>query len=268
MSNTWRFIDSGPCSAFYNMALDEAVAVAVRADNARPTLRFYEWNVPSVSLGCFQKIGDIDTEYCRQCNIPFVRRPTGGRAILHGDEITYSFSVKTNDGLFSGGLFDSYKKISAAFEKAFLKIGLGPELKLLKDNRHTVTENMRKSPLCFQSLSYGEISVMSGKIIGSAQKRWPDGLLQQGSIPFSPDREKTVRVFGIEPSLESDNKSNGLKDIMPNIKPGDLKNAIKVSFEEVFDIHLISASPYDKEIVLARKLEAEKYLTHEWNFRR
>jgi lipoyl(octanoyl) transferase len=230
MSNTWRIIDSGPCSASYNMALDEAIAGTLRADNARPTLRFYEWDVPSVSIGCFQKIGDIDTDYCRQCNIPFVRRP--------------------------------------AFEKAFLKIGLAPEVKLLKDNRHTVTEDMRKSPLCFQSISYGEISVMSGKIIGSAQKRWPDGLLQQGSILFSPDREKTGRVFGIEPSSEPNNGLRGLKDIMPNLNPGDLKDAIRVSFEEVFDIHFISASPYDEEIVLARKLEAEKYLTHEWNFKR
>ena len=205
------------------MALDEAVAVAVRADNARPTLRFYEWDVPSVSIGCFQKIGDIDTEYCRQCNIPFVRRPTGGRAILHGDEITYSFSIKTDDGLFSGGLLDSYKKISAAFEKAFLKIGLAPELKLLKDNRHTVTEDMRKSPLCFQSVSYGEISVMSGKIIGSAQKRWPDGLLQQGSVPFSPDGKRPAGYSGIQPSLEANNGLRGLKDIMPDLNPGDLE---------------------------------------------
>jgi lipoyl(octanoyl) transferase len=268
MSNTWRIIDSGPCSASYNMALDEAIAGTVRAENARPTLRFYEWDAPSVSIGCFQKIGDIDTEYCRQFNIPFVRRPTGGRAILHGDEITYSFSVKTDNGLFSGDLFDSYKKISAAFEKAFLKIGLAPELKLLKDNRHTLTEDMRKSPLCFQSVSYGEMSVMSGKIIGSAQKRWPDGLLQQGSIPFSLDRERTGRVFGIEPSSEPNNGLRGLKDIISDLNPGDLKDAIRVSFEEVFDIHLVSASPYDEEIVLARRLEAEKYLTHEWNFRR
>jgi lipoyl(octanoyl) transferase len=268
MSHSWRFFDSGPCGASYNMALDEAVAVAVRADNARPTLRFYEWAVPSVSIGCFQKIGDIDTEYCRECNIPFVRRPTGGRAILHGDGITYSFSIKTDDGLFSGGLLDSYKKISAAFEKAFLKIGLVPELKLLKDNRHTVTEDMRKSPLCFQSVSYGEISVMSGKIIGSAQKRWPDGLLQQGSVPFSLDGEKTGRVFGIQPSSGPNNGLHGLKDIMPDLNPGGLKDAIRVSFEEVFDIHFISASPYDEEIVLAQKLEAEKYLRHEWNFRR
>ena len=268
MSDTWRFIDSGPCGASYNMALDEAVAGAVRADNARATLRFYEWDAPSVSIGCFQKIRDIDTEYCRQCKIPFVRRPTGGRAILHGDEITYSFSVKTNDGLFSRGLLDSYKKISAAFEKAFLKIGLAPELKLLKDNRHTVSEDMRKSPLCFQSVSYGEISVMSGKIIGSAQKRWPDGLLQQGSIPFSPDREKTGRVFGIQPSSEPDNKSRGLKDIMSDLNPGDLKDAIRVSFEEMFDVSFVMSTPSREEVSLAHELESLKYSSSHWTFHR
>jgi len=250
------------------MALDEVVAGAVREDYAPPTLRIYGWDFPSVSIGCFQKISDIDFEYCRANHVPVTRRPTGGRAILHGDEITYSFSAKTSDGFFSKGLLDSYKKISAAFEKAFLKIGLAPELKLLKDNRHTVTEDMRKSPLCFQSVSYGEISVMRNKIIGSAQKRWLDGLLQQGSIPFSLDREKTARVFGIQPTSEPNNRAHGLKDIMSDLNPGDLKDAIRVSFEEVFDIHFVSVSPYDEEIVLARKLEAEKYLTHEWNFRR
>jgi lipoyl(octanoyl) transferase len=268
MSDIWRFIDSGPCRAYYNMALDEAVAGAVRADNASPTLRFYEWDVPSVSIGCFQKIGDIDAEYCRQCNIPFVRRPTGGRAILHGDEITYSFSVKTKHGLFSSGLLDSYKKISAAFGKAFLKIGLAPELKLLKDNRHKVSEDMRKSPLCFQSVSYGEMSVMSGKIIGSAQKRWPDGLLQQGSIPFSLDREKTGRVFGIKPASEPNNGLRGLKDIISDLNPGDLKDAIRISFEEIFDVSFVMSTPLREEVSLAHELESLKYSSSHWTFHR
>ena len=100
---------------------------------------------------------------------------------------------------------------------------------------------------------------MSGKIIGSAQKRWPHGLLQQGSVPFSTDRGKTGRVFGIQPSSESNNTSRGLKDIISDLNPGDLKEAIRISFEDVLDIHFVSASPYDEEIVLARKLEAEKY---------
>jgi lipoyl(octanoyl) transferase len=268
MTDTWRFIDSGPCSAFYNMALDEAVAASVRAGNAPPTLRIYGWDVSSVSIGSFQRIRDIDMEYCSRCNIPLVRRPTGGRAILHGDEITYGFSVKTDDGLFSRGLFDSYKKISAAFERAFLKIGLAPELKLLKDNRHTVTEDMKKSPLCFQSVSYGEISLNSSKIVGSAQKRWPDGLLQQGSIPLRIDRGKTGRVFGMPSSPASDCNLRGLKDIVPDIEPVRLKDTIRASFEEMFDVSFVITSPSKEEISLAHELQSLKYSSRAWTFHR
>jgi len=114
MTNVWRFIDTGPCSAAYNMALDEAIAIVVRKDNAPPTLRLYGWDMLSVSIGCFQKISDVDIAYCIEKHIPVVRRPTGGRAILHSNEITYSFSVKTTHRLFSKGLLDSYKKISIA----------------------------------------------------------------------------------------------------------------------------------------------------------
>lgn len=102
---TWRLIDSGPCDASYNMALDEAIAVFVRRGRSCPALRLYGWETPSVSLGSFQKLDDIDEEYCSHENIPVVRRPTGGRAVLHGDELTYSFSSK-NEGRFSRGFWN------------------------------------------------------------------------------------------------------------------------------------------------------------------
>ena len=102
---TWRLINSGTGSASYNMALDEAIAISVRKGGSPPTLRLYSWDMPSVTLGCFQKIRDIDIEYCRDASIPVVRRPTGGRAILHNKELTYSFSAKTdNDFFFKGHL--------------------------------------------------------------------------------------------------------------------------------------------------------------------
>jgi lipoate-protein ligase A len=126
MTETWRFLDTGPCAAAYNMALDESIATAVRQGNAPPTLRLYGWHEPSVSIGYFQKITDVDAAYCDMRNIPLVRRPTGGRAILHGDEITYSFSSKTTSALFSTGLLDSYKKISTAFVLALKRIGISP----------------------------------------------------------------------------------------------------------------------------------------------
>src|SRR5512135_1825792 len=133
MERPWRLIYSGPCGASYNMALDEAVATLLRKNGFPPTLRLYGWDRSSLSLGCFQKTSDVDIDYCKTNNIPIVRRPTGGRAILHGDELTYSFSARTDEGPFSKGLLDSYKKISAAFHLAFRKIGICTERKLKRE---------------------------------------------------------------------------------------------------------------------------------------
>ncbi|MEW6002703.1 MAG: hypothetical protein AB1638_08675, partial [Nitrospirota bacterium] len=171
MTDKWRFIDTGLRGAAYNMALDEAIATAVRRDASLPTLRLYGWDMPSVSLGCFQKISDVDLEYCDKRQITVVRRPTGGRAILHNDEMTYSLSVKTTSGPFSRGLLDSYKKIGSALSLALSKIGLSPELRMLREkNRPATRHSTLRSPLCFHSKSYGEITINDKKVIGSAQK--------------------------------------------------------------------------------------------------
>lgn len=261
MTDKWRFIDTGPRSASYNMALDEAIATAVRKDNSPPTLRLYGWDVPSVSIGYFQRVRDINSDYCREKGIPIVRRPTGGRAILHDKELTYSFSVKITHRIFSKGLLDSYRKISSAFGLAFSKIGLSPESKLLRET------SQPRSPLCFQSTSYGEITINNKKVIGSAQKRWHDGFLQQGSIPCIIDRDELVKVFRLESPGEGANII-GLKEILPDLNLKDLKNAIKISFEETFEIRLIPSPPSREEVSLSEELEVEKYLSTHWNFQR
>jgi len=261
MADTWRFIDTGACRAPYNMALDEAIATAVKRGNSPPTLRLYEWDIPSVSVGYFQRMRDINIDYCRERSIPIVRRPTGGRAILHNHEITYSFSVKTEYGVFSKGLLDSYKKISRAFGLALSKIGLASELKLQKE------PHRNRSPLCFQSTSYGEITINSKKVIGSAQKRWTDGLLQQGSIPFIIDEDEIAKVFRLK-SSEIGKKFTGLKKILSNLNIESFKDAIRVSFEETFDTRIILFSPSQDEISLAEELEIKKYSSPQWNFQR
>jgi len=269
MTDAWRFIDTGPCKAVYNMALDEAIATVVRKDNAPTTLRLYGWNTPSVSIGCFQKISDINIDYCIENHIPFVRRPTGGRAILHNKELTYSFSVKTTHGIFSKGLLDSYKKISRAFVLAFSNIGLTPEVKLITKTLHSSPIALYpKNPLCFQSASYGEITINNKKIIGSAQKRWTEGLLQQGSIPYSIDKDEMVKIFRLNSSHESMEALTGLKEIIPRLNPDVFKDNIRIAFEETFNIKLIPSSPSKEELSLAGELEAKKYLSSQWNFQR
>jgi lipoate-protein ligase A len=267
MTETWRFLDTGRCPTAHNMALDEAIAIAVKRGEAPPTLRLYGWNKPSVSIGYFQKVADVNIEYCIKKNIPLVRRLTGGRAILHRDEITYSFSSKTTSGLFSKGLLDSYKAISTAIHLALSKMGISSELKLSHSSGGLRFSGLRsKSPLCFQCVSYGEITIKGKKVIGSAQKRWIDALLQQGSIPIVTDGTDAAKVFRLC-TQDMENSFVGLRDILPGFMPEEFKEAVRISFEETFNIEFAVSSLSQTEISMARQLEVEKYSSHEWNFK-
>ena len=261
MDSKWRLIDSGPCEAFYNMALDEAIATEVRRGTAPLTLRLYGWDRASVTLGCFQKVSDINIEFCRSRNIPVVRRPTGGRAILHGDEMTYSFSAKTDRGPFSHGLLDSYRRISAAFSMAFKKIGITAEAKNTREKGRVLS----RSPLCFQSSSYGELMVENMKLVGSAQKRWHNGLLQQGSIPYLSEEELLQGIFGAEKTASLWGCMKALKDCLPLFDEDEFIKAIVLSFEEAFDVRLVPSAPYQKESLFAQELLSQKYLQTRWN---
>lgn len=268
MAVTWRFIDSGNCSAAFNMAMDEAIATSVRSADSAPTLRFYGWDVPSVSIGYFQKIHDIDLQSCKKNHIPVVRRLTGGRAVLHGNEITYSFSSKTS-GKLSGGLLDSYRKLSEAFSLALSKIGIATDTDLDRKRRRSPDSVHReRSPECFQSTSYGELTSSSKKIIGSAQKRWADGLLQQGSLPFMLNSDVMREIFMQKPEANVEKSHIGLNEILPDLGIDMVKDVIKVSFEEIFGIRFVPSPPSEEEFSLARVLEAEKYSSRAWTFRR
>ncbi|MEW6115862.1 MAG: biotin/lipoate A/B protein ligase family protein [Nitrospirota bacterium] len=268
---TWRFIDSGPCDAACNMALDEAIALSVRKGEAPPTLRLYGWCRPSVSLGSFQKITDINVPYCTLCRIPIVRRPTGGRGILHGDELTYSFSAK-NEYPFSRGLLDTYREISKAFSSALSMLGLEVEVKREREPGRNPT----RSPLCFQSTSFGEISVKGKKLIGSAQKRWQDGFLQQGSIPYSIDCEQLEAVFKVRSKVNSESASRvthyasrpsamvGLKELIPGFNQEEFKACLRRSFERSFGITLADVPLSPQEQALAQGLLLEKYQDRQW----
>ena len=263
MDTKWRLIESGACNAFHNMALDEAIATEVRRGAAPPTLRFYGWDRPALTLGCFQKTSDINIEYCRSRDIPVVRRPTGGRAILHGDELTYSFAVRTDSGAFSHGLLDSYKRISTAFSIAFRKIGVRAEPK----NEREKGRVLSRSPLCFQSSSYGEILTDNKKLVGSAQKRWNNGLLQQGSVPYLSQEEKLTGIFGAEKTAQLRDCMKTLKDILPLLDEDAFRKAVASSFEEAFGIRLLLSAPSQEESLLAAELRERKYLQDHWNLR-
>jgi lipoate-protein ligase A len=258
---TWRLIESGLCDAAYNMALDEAIAAAVRKGDSPPTLRLYGWRQSSVSLGAFQKITDIDTNYCAVHDVHVVRRLTGGRGILHGEELTYSFSAR-NEGLFSQGLLEAYRKISAAFSIGLQRLGLAVKM----ETRRARRSNLERSPLCFRSVSYGELTINGKKMIGSAQKRWVDGFLQQGSIPYTVDHTALAAVFKNKGDGGKGNGEDfaGLKDLFNDFSPEMFKTYIKESFEILFGVSLLESLPADQEVTQAHLLCVEKYRQPLW----
>jgi len=231
------------------MALDEALAVSVRKSSSPPVLRIYGWSAPSLTLGTFQKSDGINLSFCRTNNISVVRRLTGGRAVLHYDELTYSLSARNECG-FSGKLMDVYMKIGAAFQLFFNKLGLDCQI---KDETAGGIQPDR-TPICFKSASTGEISHTGHKLIGSAQKRWNDAFLQQGSIPFSVDHNMLCGIFG----TYSRNIA-GLNKFIPGLNNVNLKKFLVASFEETFNVSLAASVPSQAELHLAEHLASGKY---------
>ena len=245
------------------MALDEALALSVRKGASPPSLRLYGWKCPSITLGCFQKVSDIDINYSRSRTIPVVRRPTGGRAILHDAELTYSFSVRTDQPPFSKGLLDSYKKISSTFTLAFQRSGLKAEARAQRERGMILAGR----PLCFQSSSYGEILIDNKKIVGSAQKRWPDSLLQQGSVPYHYNEEMMQKIFRIGKDIDLNKCMTGIKIVMPDLGEDTFKDSLVRAFEDIFSIRFVRSCPSEEELALALRLQEEKYLQDSWNLR-
>jgi lipoate-protein ligase A len=229
----WRILDYKILDASLNMTIDQEIADQV-INGYTSTLRFYGWSVPSVTLGYFQKQSGINIDYCANHFIPVVKRPTGGRAVLHDYELTYSFVSGTNDGIFTNNLLNNYHILSSVFKKAFNDIGLDAQTNDRRTNLNT------GSPLCFDSPSFGEMTAFGKKIIGSAQRRYKGGyFLQQGSIPLTINRELMAKVFNIENSFSS---MAGINELLTGITKEGLMDAIIRAFETSFQVEFQRAA--------------------------
>jgi lipoate-protein ligase A len=257
-----RIITQGHNNAFFNIALDEAISEAVRKKLSPPTLRLYQWDKPSISIGYFQKISDINIDYCSKMGYPIVRRPTGGRAILHDSELTYSLSARIDSSPFKGRLIEDYTFISKALVSGLKLAGIDAQISFSKKRCFR-----QKSPACFKVASYGEITINGKKVIGSAQKRYNNGFLQQGSILLNFDARKLRDVLRFN-DKEDFKEIGALREYAPEISYNDLKNSLKEAFEMVLKVKMISDNPTDFELQLAKELELKKYSTQEWNLRR
>src|SRR5688572_28038065 len=185
MMDTWRLLHTAPARGAWNMAVDETILEHIGRGESRPTLRLYAWEPACLSLGHAQSFADVDIERLRERGWEEVRRLTGGRAILRTDELTYSVNGSTEEHVLASGVLDSYNHLSQALLYAIQDLGLAVEIE--KQTKETSPLGQNPNPVCFEVPSAYEITVQGKKLVGSAQSRRKDGVLQHGSLPLSGD---------------------------------------------------------------------------------
>jgi lipoyl(octanoyl) transferase len=182
----WRLIVDGARDGARNMAVDRAL-LASRAAGGPPTLRLYRWRVPTASLGRFQQVADVDAAACARFGVDVVRRITGGRGVLHDDELTYSVTVAEADGV-PRGVAASYRYLGTALLAAYETLGVPAEL----TDAH---RGVRGSAACYLAATQADLSLAGAKLSGSAQV-WRDGAcLQHGSFVLERDVAREAAVF-------------------------------------------------------------------------
>ncbi len=186
----WRLLLTDPADGAWNMALDESILEHVGRGESLPTLRLYAWQPPCLSLGYAQPFADVDTGRLEQRGWHMVRRPTGGRAILHTDELTYSITGPADEPRLAGSVLESYNRLAVALLQAVKSLGMPVELK-----EGNSAAPSTPNPVCFEVPSAYEITVQGRKLIGSAQARRKEGVLQHGSLPLSGDLARITQAL-------------------------------------------------------------------------
>ncbi|MDH3453924.1 MAG: lipoate--protein ligase family protein [Desulfuromonadales bacterium] len=266
----WRLINSGFQAGAMNMALDEALLHSVANGDSLPVLRFYRWQPATVTLGYAQSIiTDLDQDVCRQAGLDVVRRSTGGRAVLHDQEVTYSVIAPLNTRLFGNSVLDCYRVISEILQKTLVGLGLPAELVPGKPRGGHL--NAMKA-VCFSAPSQYELVINGCKVAGSAQKRFGQTFLQHGSIPIEMDLEllgKALKVDVGDAAAASLNTVGWLNQW--SAKPLVISEVEK-SLAEVFAKHLqiewVHSEPTSAERQRARQMNDEKFGHPGWNLKR
>ena len=248
----WRFILSGHNDAAFAMAIDEAILTSYADDPARPTLRIYGWEPPAISLGYSQKAAKIlDIERCRRDGIRFVRRTTGGEAIFHKDDVTYSIVCSHDDLDLPRPIKGSYRRLLDFIFEAYKGFGLEP--KLFSETAGAYGKDF-DSAFCYASSQDFDISIKGKKLGGNAQKRMRDIIFQHGSIPLSSSVGEAATYFkedlrGVEKNVISLEEALGTRKGFDEVAA-----VLRTSFEDTFKVRLAEEKLSQKEVALADQL--------------
>ncbi len=242
-------VEDSPADGAWNMGLDRALQLERAAGRSPATVRLYRWTPPTVSLGRFQTVEDVDVEACHVEGIDVVRRFTGGRGVLHDDELTYAVIASVEDGV-PRGTTASYRYLCSALVEAYGCLGVDAGL-----TRRPRGE--RGSGACYLHATHADVSTGALKLSGSAQV-WHQGVvLQHGSFVFARDIERERRVFRLSSTqaaalAETSATFEGLLPCPP--EPEAVARAVCDAFEDLLGLAAAPSVPTAEELALAERL--------------
>ncbi len=271
MNNNWRLLFTPPARGAWNMAVDEAMLESIGRGDSLPTLRLYAWSPACLSLGVAQPYADVDSARLHARGWDVVRRITGGRAILHTDELTYSVVGPAEEPILAGSVLESYNRLARALLKAVQDLDLPVEMKEGK-----AEENGTSNPVCFEVPSTYEITAEGGKkLIGSAQARRKDGVLQHGSLPLTGDLARITQALAFADESAREDAAKRLLSRAATAESAlgralDWETAARSlvrAFEAELGIRFKRGELSQKEVSRAEELVREKYAHPSWTER-
>ena len=254
MIEKWRFLLTGANTAARNMAIDRAVLVSNSNGKVPPTVRFFSWKPSAISIGYFQSLEDeIDLTNCRDLGVDYVRRITGGGAVYHENELTYSIVIPESHKEISKNIMESYGRICGAIMNGLSNLGIESEYKPIND-----------------------IIASGKKISGNAQTRKMKTVLQHGTILTDVDFEKMFSILNVPNEKIKDKLIADVKERVTSIKHikgaevafDKVAKAMKKGFEEEFKVKLVEGTLTDEEEDLTNKFERECFGAKDWNHKR
>lgn len=278
----WRLLYTPPSNGAWNMAVDESILEHIHRGESQPTLRLFAWNPPCLSLGHAQSFSDVDMDRVKEHGWEVVRRVTGGRAILHTDELTYSVTGSAEEPILAGGVLESYNRIAQALLYAVRELGFPVEIKedgsryALREGRSGLLDRQSETnPICFEVPSTYEITVDGKKLIGSAQARKKEGVLQHGSLPLKGDLARICQALVFKNEAARENAARRLLTRAATIESvlgvetawETAAQAFVKGFEAQLGIHFQRGEMSRSESERAEQLVKEKYANPAWTER-
>ncbi len=266
LESQWRLLRDGPADGPWNMALDEAVAQAVGEGQAPATLRFYTWSAPTVSIGYLQRTpGGVDLDACRREGIPLVRRISGGRAVLHAEELTYSVAIPLSGPWRTLSVPAGFRLIASALIAGLGRLGVEAGT----GEAGLQPAAGRETGACFLAPRLPAILVKGRKLIGSAQRRFHRSLLQHGSILLDFDPHLHQVVFPAWPRTDATAGVTFLRALLGASPVMErLVSALAAGWDEVFGGPCLPGEYLPPERSAAEKLARARYGNAAWTFQR